>query len=198
MKPTDKHKCIVEQWIYGLKVHGMGCFDPDAEETYVMKIVDMDITDNNLRAIVIIHDDIYGDEDTSYLSVEEEISPILRPLSDLTKTITHKGYNDDKPFIPLVELAKITMQDALRKKYWKPEQFILNGDNVELGDYRFSYEKRECFSWRNKFADFQEITSLYQQSIYDLLHLWHFDTRTLIENGDAVDVNTLAKNPYEV
>ena len=34
-------------------------------------------------------------------------SPILRPLSDLYAEITHAGYNDGKPFVPLIECAKI-------------------------------------------------------------------------------------------
>lgn len=33
--------------------------------------------------------------------------PIVRPLSDLTKECVQADYNDGKPFVPIVELAKI-------------------------------------------------------------------------------------------
>nr|WP_302400699.1 hypothetical protein [Alistipes onderdonkii] len=36
-----------------------------------------------------------------------EIAPVLRPMSDLYVEITERGYNDGKPFIPIVELANL-------------------------------------------------------------------------------------------
>lgn len=36
----------------------------------------------------------------------DDIELVLRPMSDLYKEITDKDYNDGKPFVPLVELAK--------------------------------------------------------------------------------------------
>ena len=33
--------------------------------------------------------------------------PVLRPISDLYVEITERGYNDRKPFVPLVEFAKV-------------------------------------------------------------------------------------------
>ncbi|MEG1644019.1 MAG: hypothetical protein RR293_07750 [Bacteroidales bacterium] len=187
--PTEKQKCIVEQWLYGLKVRGMGCFNPDTEEIYVMKIVDMDITDNNLSAMIIIHDGFYGKVDVSYLSVEDEITPILRSLSDLTKEITHKGYNNDEPFVPLVELAKKTYLDV-DAFYTVEQQSEAWGviDVVKLRDV----DTNEVFS--GYVLDKEDVKT--KES--DLLHLWHFDTRNLISRGGAIDVNTLEVNPYEV
>lgn len=31
--------------------------------------------------------------------------PVLRPMTDISTEITEKGYNDGKPFVPIVELA---------------------------------------------------------------------------------------------
>lgn len=41
----------------------------------------------------------------SYVGLEE-IKPILRPMTDLGKPIVVKGYNHDKEFTPIVELAR--------------------------------------------------------------------------------------------
>lgn len=61
--------------------------------------------------------------------------------------------------------------------------------------------KDHCFDlWRSGFSG---TTKEYQLALYDahkaydLLHAWHFDYRGLIEQGDAVNVHDLEKNPYE-
>lgn len=123
----------------------------------------------------------------------DKIKPILRPMSDLTKPITHNG----KEIIPIVELAKITMQDAIRKEYWKPEDFVLVGDKVKLGNYTFFYEKRECFSWSYKYSDLNDQTALYQLQIFDLIHELKIDIRGLIPQGLAVSVDEFEVNPYK-
>lgn len=37
----------------------------------------------------------------------DDILPVLRPMSDLYVEITERGYNDGKPFVPILELANL-------------------------------------------------------------------------------------------
>lgn len=121
------------------------------------------------------------------------IKPILYPIDYLYKPMIKNG----EEIIPIVELAKITMQDAIRKEYWKPEDFVLVGDKVKLGNYTFFYEKRECFSWSYKYSDLNDQTALYQLQIFDLIHELKIDIRGLIPQGLAVSVDELEVNPYK-
>lgn len=43
----------------------------------------------------------FGDYGTSHINTAK---PIIRPMSDLTKEIVHEGYNDGKPFMPMLEI----------------------------------------------------------------------------------------------
>lgn len=127
------------------------------------------------------------------ISFSVDCKPILYPTDYLYKPITHNG----EEIIPIVELAKIGMQDAIRKEYWKPEDFVLVGDKVKLGNYTFFYEKRECFSWSYKYSDLNDQTALYQLQILDLIYELKIDIRGLIPQGLAVSVDELEVNPYK-
>lgn len=195
MKPTEKQKCIAEQAVYGdLKV-----MRPDGRTILTVK---------GMLGTLVQHQE---NGEITYSSCSG-CRPILRPLSDYTKEITHKGYNDNKPFIPLVELAKIN---------WLISPKILNEYNVQNGDNGygvwFNYKpyrgKERCFYFQiYKDGQIQafstHINSLSDKSntakhcavcviqIMDKLHEWHFDTRNLIASGDAI--STDQTNPYEV
>lgn len=99
------------------------------------------------------------------------IKPVLHPMSDLSKEITVKGYNEDKPFIPLIKIAEACYPEA--KGGWHIDEngwakvringsptFITPGD-VNIASY----------------------------DIFDMLSQWHFDYRGLIEEGLAIDIN---------
>ena len=101
------------------------------------------------------------------------ITPILRPLSDLTKEIEHISYT--KKLEPL--LSKIVPEDLL-KKHWHT--------NIR-NDGHFSRNNGDGTA-----TGFQ-----YQSCPYDILLLlfeWHFDVFGLIENDLAIDINTLESN----
>ena len=124
-----------------------------------------------------------------------EVGPILRPMSDLTKEITHKG----EKFVPLVELAKIALRDAIAKRYYNDVDFVIKNDYVEIhGHYKFRYTHRGSFEMCRTISDFDELTCLHQCEIFDKLNEWMFDYRGLISAGLAIDVNTLPENPYEL
>lgn len=117
--------------------------------------------------------------------------PIIRPLSDLTKPIVQADYNDGKPFVPIVELAKIAYPKAIK-------QIRLLDDGVCVIDtscnYVFVYvdeddsfnctylpEDRNCYV-KNQFQLFQQMIR------------WHFDL--IDEDCEKVYV-TDEFNPYK-
>lgn len=195
MTPTDKQKCIAEQAIYG-DLRGY-----DLKDTYYREHHSIIVGFQN--KLVYIGCD---------LNSIEAIKPILRPLSDLTKEITHNGYNDDKPFVPIVELFQLLMGEKFNKQdYKKCEISYLN--SVSLGDHDDDFYAVMNFEDFKLEVSDQGIPYLYKVGdnrdyrldiisvghyYYDLLNLWHFDTRNLIDKGEAIDVNTLSVNPYEV
>jgi hypothetical protein len=117
-------------------------------------------------------------------------------MSDLCVEITERGYNDGKPFVPILELANLLGSPA---RY----QWILNSD----GCCAFSPEAMDYFRWLEEEKSFIHSLSYgdsstgyvicNQHEIYDLLHRLHFDYRGLIDAGLAVSVHDLPTNPYE-
>ncbi|MCL2596240.1 MAG: hypothetical protein FWD66_00965 [Paludibacter sp.] len=120
-----------------------------------------------------------------YLSNPEKVKPILRPFSDLYKTITNNG---SEPFIPIVELAKIAREG---------QNFSLENDYaIENGEHslnrKFKYDgKDNCFVFNEMFVAYN------QYQLFDKLHEWKIDYRGLIGKGLAIDCNTLDINPYK-
>lgn len=105
-----------------------------------------------------------------------DIRPLLRPMSHLACTITHKG----KTFIPIECIAEMTCEDG-------------NGSN-------WTYD---LINW---FGEYDPIWSTYELlmalpewliiPVIDKLCEWMFDYRSLIYEGLAVNVHDLKQNPY--
>lgn len=200
MTPTDKQKCIAEQAIYG---------DLRIQVGDSIRITNGAFTE--YRGEYVRYVEFECRDSTGMLNINK-IKPILRPMSDLTKEITHKGYNDDKPFVPLVHLFQFLMGEKLNKQdYKKCEISYLN--SVSPGDHDDDFYAVMNFEDFKLEVSDQGIPYLYKvddngdyklhiisigQYYYDLLNFWHFDTRNLIDKGEAIDVNTLSVNPYEV
>lgn len=112
--------------------------------------------------------------------VEENEIPILRPMSNLTKEITHKG---DR-FVPIVEFIKQV------NKYFKWDD---SRHKIEIGDscILVMVYSRPLDAWGTEMRLYLTIGRL------DKLSEWMFDYRGLIEAGLAIDANTLPENPYE-
>lgn len=129
---------------------------------------------------------------------------ILRPLSDLTKPIEHKG----EKFVPIVELAKLANVETIgRAEFSKQTEYQTNF----YVDYinkrvrkrfqlrRLTFEKESFkldfgyfYPYRNGFLYVDN-----QFILFTKLIEWHFDIAGLIEKGEAIDVNTLPENPYK-
>lgn len=93
-------------------------------------------------------------------------TPILHPISDLTKEIEHNG----KKFIPNIKLEN---------------EFDIEDFDIHL-EYLVSREDDG-----NVYISIEK-----QLNIVLKLIEWHFDIAGLIERNEAIDVNTLENNPY--
>jgi hypothetical protein len=103
---------------------------------------------------------------TALLQRQSELChPILRPLSDLTKEIEVGG----KKFIPIKEI------------------------NWTITEYPLMEEDGTVFLQDSCELNMLEISEVYK--VYQMLFEWHFDVFGLIEQGLAIDVNTLKIEP---
>ena len=89
-------------------------------------------------------------------------TPILHPLSDLTKEIEHKG----ERFVPIERIKAIR--------------------NIVTTNSSFISDFKQAVRDRTISAD-----------LWLMLISWHFNIAGLIEEGEAIDVNTLPENPYK-
>ena len=101
--------------------------------------------------------------DFTWLINQEYVRPILRPLTDLTKEIEVDG--------ELLKYIDILEQD-------------------EVNDYL-----QDCNIWTQRLFEEQKLLciELIPHGIIEKLLSWHFDIHNLIEQGLAIDINTLNK-----
>lgn len=132
-----------------------------------------------------------------YLS---DIKPILHPMSDLVKEITHRG----QTFVPMVVIGKLLGYDNLKK-------YEIDGE-VEYGfETRYADDAQGyIFGWHQASQSFgvwyDEIDEdspsveklVMNVCAFDKLSEWMFDYRGLIPAGLAINANTLPENPYEL
>ena len=98
-----------------------------------------------------------------------DVRPLLRPLSDLTKPIEHKG----EKFVPSYKLGV-----DRGFEFYKPSNF----------DLEINFETPNYSTQIDLFTGFLIVQKLIE---------WHFDIADLISKGEAIDVNTLDINPYK-
>jgi hypothetical protein len=135
------------------------------------------------------------------------IKPVLRPLSDLI--VERNGIT------PLKELAAMAMKflyEADKEiNYHEEAEYTIVPDTTENDGFACMVQGREP---SNQMAVIfvaavglclydpegasTPMPCLGQYHLWDFLDYMKFDYRGLIEDGLAVDVNTLEKNPYEV
>lgn len=134
--------------------------------------------------------------------------PLLRPLSDLTKSISHNG----ETFVPLVKLFGYSRGtfDFEAKYVNTMASFEIQLEMLGYRNYFFSFRKdlgndvRIDESFSHRF--FCESRDLYQDDLiveevknqhylFQKLAEWHFDIFNLIENNLAIDINTIQQCP---
>lgn len=132
---------------------------------------------------------VYNDGECSFFdTVEsdhgfESVKPILRPISDLVREIDGK--------IGLVELAKISFPET----DW----------TLDLSDFaiKVAYDKKNpqvWFDYNNGFYAGFDIYGDYhinnQIELFEYLFANHYDIAGLINQGKAIDINTLSGFSY--
>lgn len=126
----------------------------------------------------------------------DDILPVLRPMSDLYVEITERGYNNGKPFVPIMKLAELIGDTDNCEWRFQPE-------NTRVFSRQYSW----CFRWDFDSMAFRLPDSPQEDvlghvipathNLYDLLHRLKFDHRGLIDVKLAVSVHDLPTNPYE-
>lgn len=119
---------------------------------------------------------------------EEDMAPLsisnyglcLRPLSDLTKEIEHKG----EKFVPIIELIKI--------KY----SILLDLQDEDFSIYTDGYP-RACYTTNAIWEIMINPYYLPNEEFWIIQKLieWHFNLMDIGE--EFIDVNTLEENPYK-
>lgn len=115
----------------------------------------------------------------------KDIKPALHPMSDLIKSIAVKGYNKNKEFIPLIELAKYdTGNEGL-------EYELKRNTDPSHADYYISItikgNPEPCIYSFSKNAEYEGV-SMWE---LDFLNQWMFDYRGLIDAHIAIDINKI-------
>ena len=131
-------------------------------------------------------------KDNEHLSYEnfikEEVHKlILRPLSDLTKEIEHKG----EKFVPIIKLMEIAFGveiDLSRVELsFKDDMYIAKINELEFG---FDITDNSLLSFMHNLPSCVPKQLLLFQKLIE----WHFNL--MDEREEFVDVNTLEENPY--
>lgn len=120
------------------------------------------------------------DDDYIYNVPLEEVFPICRPLSDLTKQIEHNG----EKFVPIERILGLGKKNGDTSNHLNYK--ILINDNylirVELVRSQQTIE-----------LNFRDLSLKHAMILIE----WHFDLFGGIDSGDAIDVNSLHENPYK-
>jgi hypothetical protein len=172
----------------------------------------VDETERNLTAVSLDSPFVFvsawqGSREKEMVSIED-IKPILRPLSDLTKEIEHNG----ESFVPIVELFKMRTQstgDKIFDYYIENDTAILRLEGQQLDNltFRCFFEVdiepgQVMFSIASETWDDFGAGELIDESInmcgnemmmFKKLYSWHFDMDDLIGSGLAIDINYIRK-----
>ena len=124
-----------------------------------------------------------------------DIIPILKPMSDLNKSIKVDGYNNNKEFNPILEIAKLCIpsktwyiDEKSKKIQYKNTPYYCHSSKTDR--IYFKFYKAAFIRYDDK-GILDEVASPFE--VINLLYQWNFDTHNLIDKGLALDINTLNK-----
>ena len=126
--------------------------------------------------------------------INDNIKPILRPLSDLYATITHNG----QEIVPVMEIAKAVYPEVDWEKC-SGEDVIGYNDGIE---YQLTIERiDDCIEMYCIGIDDEGAPSYTRPGntlkVFDYISSIFIDFRGLIDANLAIDCNTLTTNPYK-
>jgi hypothetical protein len=139
-----------------------------------------------------------------YWYAPEGYKPVLRPLSDLYRTITHNG----KEIIPIVKFSHNILGDKIkdfkqgRVLEWLDFESPDRLEKWEISTRIAAWESRwivVCkYKRSNKYAHWgYSGEKKYEVEFFDFLNEIKIDYRGLIDAGLAIDAKTLENNPYK-
>lgn len=145
----------------------------------------------------------YNEYSLPYI-LKNQVKPILRPLSDLTKEIEVNG----ERFVPIVELAKIHDSNIQIEKLENQHGTVVayckidyhpsikkplarTFFEIDLDDLDFDYGFEVFGEDENDIVQTNFFPVKNQLEIFNQLYEWHFDIHDLIANGLAISCNTL-------
>lgn len=102
----------------------------------------------------------------------QDVVPIIRPFSDLYKECVQSDYNDGKPFIPIIELAKICFKNTGWDKDIRVEENCNCYTYSESSNLVFRYNEDYGFIYRcdNQIKPAYNQLKLIQEFIK--MHFW--------------------------
>lgn len=136
----------------------------------------------------------------------EELKPILRPMSDMSKVINFESKN----FIPLIYLYNISNEKPYDEEFnyefidsWGAGKIlkVFNYNKLDYTEFIYSefnfrkdtrHEKgfyRYGMTLPHSISVHSELKNQY--FLHELLFKWHFDVFGLIDAGLAIDINTV-------
>ena len=117
--------------------------------------------------------------------------PILRPLSDLTKEINHRG----EVFVPiqkLLEILGVSDANIIESKG------VYHYAHDRYASWCLGFHEGVGFYFNDPDSNWSSLSDgLDQMKLFNIIHSWHFDTAGLIPAGLAISVHDLTENPYE-
>ena len=113
----------------------------------------------------------------------EDLKPALRPMSDLHKEI--------EGVVHIVEMARMAASnivhiDEVMSQAWRDGFWKVDGRDKDEMLITFGFGNREF--WLSDKGNMVLIDNL---KLYEYLYQHHFDIHNLIEQGLAIDINTL-------
>ena len=112
--------------------------------------------------------------------------PLLRPLSDLTKPITHNG----ETFVPMEKLCNDFCYRTPCNPEFGKSKILMHADNGGGLKWWFVYHRNKMtFELSDDNRDMSNHT-IPQYEMFQKLFEWHFDVFGLIERNLAIDINT--------
>jgi len=117
----------------------------------------------------------------------ENIKPLLRPLSDLTKEITHNG----EKFVPMEKLCNDFCNRTPCNTEFGTSKILMHADNGGGLKWWFVYHRNKMtFELSDDNREMSNHT-IPQYEMFQKLFEWHFDVFGLIDKGLAIDLNTI-------
>lgn len=148
-----------------------------------------------LKVKVLCGDGVFDTIDTLtignlYELGANRITPIVRPLSDLTKECVQADYNEGKPFVPIVELAKLLYIEISWTRDFTLKENRVQFDSYEsANEFWYSIEHR-CFMVT---INGEDVPVHNQLQLFQFLLKWHFNL--MDESVEVVNI-TDEFNPY--